>query len=74
MNDFRREDVVIDHRPLKRNRVKCLYCGKVLESLSVHDFQACGCPNNTFADGGLDYQRYGGVDIGFVQVLGDDDV
>jgi hypothetical protein len=73
MNDFRREDVMIGSTSARRNRVKCLYCGTVLESTSVHDFEACGCPNNTFTDGGLDYQRYGGIDMSVVKVLGDDD-
>jgi hypothetical protein len=42
------------------NAVKCLNCGKVMESKSVHDFRMCNCPNETFVDGGTDYQRYGG--------------
>lgn len=75
MSGYREVDVVIDHNStIVRNRVKCLYCGKVLESVHVHDFEACGCPNGTFTDGGRDYQRYGGRDMSFVQVLGNDDV
>lgn len=40
-------------------KIKCLQCGTILESKSVHDFQACTCPNEAFVDGGNDYLRYG---------------
>lgn len=49
--------------------VRCLECGKILESKSRHDFQSCGCPNNTFVDGGEDYLRCGGKDLSKVQVI-----
>jgi hypothetical protein len=71
MSGYREVDVVIDHNSsIKRNRVKCLYCGAVLESMSVHHFVQCDCPNGTFTDGGLNYQRYGGKDMSFVQLIG----
>lgn len=44
-------------------------CGRILTSQSVHDFNGCGCKNNTFIDGGYDYLRYGAVDIKKVEVL-----
>jgi len=53
------------------NSVKCLDCDKILVSKSRHDFQQCGCSNETFIDGGEEYQRYGGKDMSLVKVLGD---
>ena len=57
---------------LSRNRVLCLSCNKVLESVSRHDFVTCGCENETFVDGGRTYQRYGGVDLSKVEPLAGD--
>jgi len=51
------------------NRVRCRMCGTVLESKSVHDFQRCSCPNRTFTDGGEEYQRIGGADLGQIEIL-----
>ena len=45
---------------LKRNRIKCLKCGDVIESKHVHDFRWCQC-KNIFVDGGLEYCRIGGA-------------
>ena len=53
------------------NKVKCGRCNTVLESKSVHDFQQCECPNETFTDGGEEYQRYGGRDLLCIEVLND---
>jgi len=42
-----------------RNRIKCLSCGDVIESYTVHDFKFCGC-EKVAVDGGKDYlQRVG---------------
>jgi len=49
--------------------VKCLECGKILESKFTHDFQSCGCPNQTFVDGGNEYLRIGGKDLNKVEVV-----
>lgn len=50
-------------KKLKRNAMKCLTCGAVVESKFRHDFQPCLCPEGSgteiFVDGGLDYQRCG---------------
>lgn len=54
---------------LKRNAVKCLACNTTLESRYRHNFVSCSCPNETFTDGGLDYQRYGGKDLDLIQTL-----
>ncbi|MDX1370915.1 MAG: hypothetical protein R3321_00505 [Nitrososphaeraceae archaeon] len=48
-------------------KVKCLICGKILESLYRHDYKLCGCPNETFVDGGNDYFRRGGIDLSKVE-------
>lgn len=48
---------------LVRNAVKCLVCGKVIESKYQHNFVCCGCKNETFCDGGLIYNRTGAVDL-----------
>ena len=54
---------------LIRNAVKCLQCNTVLESNYRHDFQCCGCENQTFVDGGYDYSRVGGKDFNLIEDL-----
>jgi hypothetical protein len=54
---------------LIRNAVLCLSCGDVLESVTVHDHKMCSCFNDTFIDGGLDYRRFGGVNLELVEDL-----
>ena len=54
---------------LTRNAVKCLSCGTTLESKYRHDFQCCGCENQTFVDGGYDYSRVGGKDFDLIEDL-----
>lgn len=54
-------------------RIKCLVCGKVLESKHRRDFKVCGCPNQTMLDGGDSYLRFDAKDmskIGFFITLG----
>ena len=51
------------------NVVECLECHAVLVSFHRHDYQTCGCPNETMIDGGRDYLRCGGKDLSKVQVL-----
>ncbi len=43
------------------NRIKCLNCGDVLESLHRHDFKKCSCDDShsVFIDGGDSYCRMG---------------
>lgn len=53
----------------QRNIVLCKVCLAVLESTHRHDFVQCGCENHTFTDGGMDYQRIGGKDLGQVEVI-----
>lgn len=38
-------------------------CKQVLLSLHRHDFRQCGCPNETFTDGGTWYLHRGAKDI-----------
>ena len=51
------------------NSVLCLSCNTILISKHRHDFVMCSCANQTFTDGGLDYQRIGGVDLNLVKDL-----
>ena len=50
-------------------KIKCLKCGKVIQSESVHDFVMCGCDNKTFIDGGDKYCRFGGLDMNLVELI-----
>ena len=43
---------------LVSNKIRCLWCGEILESFTVHDFKQCRC-GKCFTDGGLDYVRRG---------------
>ena len=54
---------------LTRNAIKCLQCNTVLESKHRHDFQCCGCENQSFVDGGYDYSRVGGKDFDLIEDL-----
>lgn len=40
-------------------KIKCLKCGKVIESTYRHHFKECSC-RNVWVDGGSDYLRFGG--------------
>jgi hypothetical protein len=40
--------------------VRCANCKKELFSMSRHHFVSCGCPADTFVDGGWAYLRVGG--------------
>lgn len=44
---------------LTKNAIKCLKCGDIIESKSVHDWVRCSC-GACFVDGGLYYMRIGG--------------
>jgi len=41
----------------------CKECDTVIYSISRHDFNSCGCKNDAFIDGGLDYNRCGALDL-----------
>lgn len=55
-----------------RNRIRCPKCKQVLESKHRHDFQMCDCENQTHVDGGADYTKVGGKDLGGILVVYDD--
>jgi hypothetical protein len=40
-------------------KIKCLNCGKTIESTHRHRFKECSC-GNIFVEGGDDYLRFGG--------------
>lgn len=46
-------------RKLIHNRIKCLKCGDIIESIHRHDWVQCSC-GACFVDGGHDYMRIGG--------------
>jgi len=48
------------------NIAVCKQCGEILQSKHRHDYVVCACPNQSMADGGLDYKRRGGVDMSLV--------
>ena len=54
---------------LTRNAVKCLSCNTELESKDRHDFQCCGCENQTSVDGGRVYSRISGKDFNLIEDL-----
>jgi len=41
-----------------KNKIRCKFCGDIIESKHRHDFKKCKC-GKVFVDGGLDYQRCG---------------
>lgn len=51
------------------NVIQCLVCRKVLVSNYQHDYNGCGCSNETHIDGGYDYLRIVAKDIEKVAVL-----
>jgi len=52
------------------NAIKCLECGNTIVSYYTHDYKKCGCSNHALVDGGLDYGRYGAVDINKIERIG----
>ncbi len=46
---------------LTRNAVRCLRCGDVIESKTVHEWVRCSC-GAVGVDGGLDYRRRTGFE------------
>ena len=44
------------NKKIKHNRIKCLKCGDVIESVTVHDFRWCSC-GSCAVDGGKEYLR-----------------
>jgi hypothetical protein len=55
------------NRQMVASYVRCRACGTILQSIHTHDYKTCSCDNETMVDGGLDYQRYGGMDLSLVE-------
>lgn len=43
-------------RKIIKNVIRCVHCGEIIESTSVHDFKFCSC-ESVAIDGGHDYLR-----------------
>lgn len=48
--------MVFLNKKIKCNKIKCNYCGDVIESKTVHDFVYCSC-KKVAVDGGKDYLK-----------------
>ena len=46
----------MDEKKIKKNCIKCNYCGDIIESKSVHDFVFCKC-GKVAVDGGHEYLK-----------------
>ena len=53
---------------MKVNAVQCPNCKDVIYSRARHDFHDCSC-GQSFIDGGFDYCRYGGQDMGRMDII-----
>lgn len=49
-------------------KIKCLQCGEVIQSMHVHDFKFCEC-GNVFIDGGDEYLRYGVEYLNTIEII-----
>lgn len=54
-------------------KIKCLQCGDVIESKSVHDLVTCKC-ESCYIDGGKDYLHFGGKDFNKIIIIFDDGI
>lgn len=52
---------------IKRNAVKCVHCGDVIESKTVHHFVSCSC-GRCAVDGGKEYLKRMGNLSDFVEL------
>ena len=52
-------------------KIKCLICGDIIESESVHDLVSCKC-ENCYIDGGNEYLHFGGKDFSKILIIFDD--
>lgn len=52
-------------------KIKCLICGDIIESKSVHDFVSCKY-GNCHVDGGQVYERVGAKDFSKVVKIKED--
>lgn len=54
---------------LVKNSVRCLLCDEILVSRTRHEFVGCGCKNQAFCDGGMDYSRISAKDLDLIENL-----
>ncbi len=52
-------------------KIKCLLCGDIIESKSVHDLVSCKC-ESCYIDGGEDYLHFGGKDFDKILIIFND--
>ena len=52
-------------------KIKCLICGDIIESKSVHDLVYCKC-ESCHIDGGNEYLHFGGKDFSKILIIFDD--
>ena len=52
-------------------KIKCLNCGDIIESKSVHDLVSCKC-ESCYIDGGKDYLHFGGKDFSKILIIFND--
>jgi hypothetical protein len=57
----------LDEKDIQKYRyqlgILCLSCDTALYSIHRHHYHSCGCPNQSFVDGGRDYLRSGGASL-----------
>lgn len=52
-------------------KIKCLICGDIIESKSIHDLVSYKC-ESCHIDGGNEYLRFGGKDFSKILIIFDD--
>lgn len=52
-------------------KIKCLICGDIIESKSVHNLVSCKC-ESCHIDGSNEYLRFGGKDFSKILIIFDD--
>ena len=60
-------DEFLGKEKILSNKVKCLHCGDVIESKTVHDFQKCSCGSISI-DGGHEYLKRIGKEEDYVEL------
>ena len=52
-------------------KIKCLICGDIIESKSMHNLVSCKC-ESCYIDGGKNYLHFGGKDFSKILIIFDD--
>lgn len=52
-------------------KIKCLQCGDIIESKSVHNLVSCKC-ESCYIDGGNEYLHFGGKNFSKILIIFDD--